>query len=717
MSALPSSASSLKHLMVIRGAKMSEANPADGSTSVSEVERDMRYTLVQKYPIQTITLTPITQMQSGKTDGANAEQTDSGRVPEPQMLMKAQLSQPDATRQPTIVTLTKDQLDAVIRSLSTNSGASSTDADDVDASGAKYVDASTQSSPQIPSGIVNLMKKLDDAPTKQGSLMLLGGGGGAMQSSSGSGTPCVQIIHLDCSSAATTVTNSNKTTAANSHKRPLVSMVAATQVKRQRTEAFPLATAAGGAAPAEVMKPSPEQGAVMTSLLNTQDAEVATITQMAVTPSAATPVTELVPSPLKAVRVESDYQSATSPLIHHPYLPSPPKVTLIGYDLASPLLHGFNDEISPVSQLNTPPIDYILQQPLDETSVQSGASFVFQFPASTAGVTASGATMPASLAPGPPVQPTLAPRPPTQSTLASGPSQCSQPNTPTFRLSSTSSPIMLLQSRHSDATLDDGRLPLTPLQQYLALQPPIKSRPPARTLTGGNVVQSTVGYSFSGISPSTKISPLHSVNGGLGHAVFSTTKASPANILPAGGFPSGSSRPPGGYTPTSGNIVNLVPLFSSSPQGGSLKVINHSANQMHTGVSTHRLQKPIPVSLESSFSLLSQPIGVKVDTSTMNRGDYVMRTPRSFNQDLMSPSQNMCTPTSSVVLANKVAATPNTFFRSTPGGMVPVSTAAYSQHVILNQNSAFQCVSPFQPVSGGVSAARRLAMTHFDPQP
>lgn len=698
MSALPSSTSSLKHLMMIRGAKC-ENSSGEGS-SVSDVENDMRYTLVQKYPIQTVTLTPIGQMQNGKTNGATTTSMDqdSGSVSESQMLMKAELSQPDTTRQPTIVTLTKDQLDAVIRSLSSSSG-SSTDTDNMDPSSAKYVDASTQSSPQIPSGIVNLIKKLDDGPTKQGQLpvtMLLGGGdGGGMQTVQlpGDHTPCVQIIHLDCSSAATTVTNSNKTTIANGNKRPLL-ITDAMMVKRQRTEQFMPTASMSGAVPAQSVRRSPEQAGPMTSLLNTQDAEVANITQMAVTPSAPKAVTKPIPSPLKMVHGESEFHNTASPFIQHPnyQLPSPPKVTLIGYDLTSPLLHGFNEEISPMSQLNTPPIDYILQQPLEETSIQGGP-FVFQFPASsTAGVNA-----PVSM------QPSL-------------PSQCSQPNTPTFRLSSTSSPIMLLQSRHSDGPLDNTRQQATPQQQYL--QPPMKTRAPpmnTRTLAGNSGM-----FGMSGISPSTKISPLHSMSGPLVHAVFPTAKASPANIqqLPASGFTSGISRPLGGYTPTSGNIVNLVPLFSSSPQEGNLKVVNPPQGQVHAGL-THNLQKPIPVSLESSFSLLSQSAGVKVDQSLTNRSDYMMRTPRSqmFSQELMSPSQNMCTPTSNVVATNKVAATPNTFFRGTPGGMVPVSTAAYSQHVLLNQNSAFQCVSPFQPITGSVSAARRLAMTHFDPQP
>ena len=673
-SALPSSASNLKHLMVIRGTKVNEAsNAGDGTSGVNEDENDLRCTLVQKYPIQTVTLTPIGQMPNQKA--AEARMASSEPIVEPQTLMKAELSQPDATRQPTIVTLTKDQLDAVIRSLSSSIGSSP---DDVDSASSKYVDASTQSSPQIPSGIANLIKKLDDEPKKQGRLpgvaMLLRAsaeGGGAMhtvQLPPGDHTPCVQIIRLDCGSAEPNGNN----------KRPMLNTDAEWQAKRQRTEQYKSMAVHNGSAVLE----TPEPRVPMTSSSNTQDAEVANITRMAVTPGVAKSATK--PSPPKAIQVDSGFLDEASPLTHHSgyQLPSTPKVTLIGYDLSPPLLRGFNDVISPVSQLNTPPMDYILQQPLDENSLQGGQPFLFQLPSlSTTGAPTS---MHSSLAPGMP--------------------QHSQPNTPTFRLSSTSSPVMLLQARHKESLSEEVRRLTTPQQQYMPPHPP----PATRTLLGKGLPHALSFGGLSGVSPSAKISPHCSMNGPSGH----TPKVSPANIHPTSGFISTSSRQSGGYTPTSGNIINLVPLFSSSPQATNLKVVNPPQSQMHAGMTQH-LQKPVAVSLQSTYSLLSQ----SSDASMANKADYIMRTPQlqMFSQELMSPSQSMRTPTSTVVPANKVVATPNAFFRGTPGGVVP--TAAYSQHVLINQNSAFQSVSPFQTGVGGLSTARRLAMTHYDFQP
>ena len=625
----------------------------------------MRCTLVQKYPIQTMTLTPIGQMPSVKPDEARMSMVDP--AVEPQTLMKAQLSQPDSTRQPTIVTLTKDQLDAVIRSLSSSIGGAPDAADDPDSAGSKYVDASTQSSPQIPSGIASLIKRLDDEPKGRlpGVAMLLRAGGeGGVQTvqlpPGGDHKPCVQIIRLDCGSAET---NGN-------HKRPMSNTDTDWQAKRQRTEQYKSMAVHNEAAVLE----TPEPRVPVASSSNTQDAEVADITRMAVTPGVAETVTKLEPSPPKAIQVDSGFLDDASPLTNHSgyQLPSTPKVTLYGYDLSPPLLHGFNDVISPVSQLNTPPMDYILQQPLDENSMQGGQPFLFQFPS----LSTTGAPIHSSL----------------------GVPQRSQPNTPTFRLSSTSSPVMLLQSRHKENLSEEVRRLTVPQQQYMPLHPP----PTTRTLLGKGLPNTLSFGGLSGVSPSAKISPHCSMNGPSGHA----PKVLPANILPSSGFISTGSRQSGGYTPTSGNIINLVPLFSSSPQAS-----NPPQSQMHAGMTPH-LQKPVAVSLQSSYSLLSSQ-----SDASIAKADYMMRTPQlqMFSQELMSPSQSMRTPTSTT--AGKVVATPNAFFRGTPGGVVPTTTA-YSQHVLINQNSAFQSVSPFQTAGvGGLSTARRLAMTHYDFQP
>ncbi len=126
--------SALKHFVVIR----SQTTPG-GSTN------DPNGVSIQKMPIQTVSWVPE----------RNEPSTGINRI-----LLKAQLPPTNGQeKQPTLLRLSKTQLDSMLKSLKNNNNSTCT--------ASKYVDAATQSSPELNSNLISLIQKEKYTPKVQ----------------------------------------------------------------------------------------------------------------------------------------------------------------------------------------------------------------------------------------------------------------------------------------------------------------------------------------------------------------------------------------------------------------------------------------------------------------------------------------------------------------------------------------------------------------------
>ena len=297
----------------------------------------------------------------------------------------------------------------------------------------------------------------------------------------------------------------------------------------------------------------------------------------------------------------------------------------------------------------------------------------------------------------------------------------SQPNTPTFHLSDSSSPVLLLPARPAS---------LEAPPQFSDTPPSSIKEPSLVVPVSQYVVPATVRHNLPGfgtfVSPITAgtptyhpapslmlnpadLSPLSTDghaqirNTSQGHVFMPNTIVSPITGLQVTPTQNHLFKAKSGIQPSSNNIINLMPLFGSpsgQPPGATRSLISACP------------QKVTPVSIATAAT-------VNLNSPAMNPSpSQIIRLPLcspAIHATDASPDSAFITPknmTSSITVNGRPVTTPGCFFRSTPGGLQQLPTSG----IIRAENSAFQVVSRYTINSGEgpVSTARRLQLHQDD---
>ena len=269
-------------------------------------------------------------------------------------------------------------------------------------------------------------------------------------------------------------------------------------------------------------------------------------------------------------------------------------------------------------------------------------------------------------------------------------------SSPTLRLSSTSSPIMMLPTDLSTPVSQVPRRSQEAKSRKEAISSARVSQAVAKMLQGkvSKVVKIGPGGTPSSLTQAIIINQSRasvtktrttrtSSSQGSEYITPVTTKrpvASSPNVTPTAAHP--TSTPKSAIQPSASNIVNLGPLFASPP-GHLVKTLSQKASQLNHSnnvsvVSPLVLCKPVPAK-----DLVS--CGSQVTTSTEVTQSLDSPLSDTFSGFKTPQSQiRSVTPTILSSDGSEVVVTPGTFFQSTP--------SVGPTRFLIGQSSAFQAV-------------------------
>ena len=290
----------------------------------------------------------------------------------------------------------------------------------------------------------------------------------------------------------------------------------------------------------------------------------------------------------------------------------------------------------------------------------------------------------------------------------------SQPATPTFQLSDTSSPVFLLPAR--PASLGEISSPsMGPGQPLLAPSPSVgPGQPllaPSPVMLGGSYVTASLPqnlplattamrnppttvnamkFGVAGISPLTPVSdPMLTV---ASQRVMLNQNPRGLNFTP---------------TPTGVRVVNSIPPSSTN----MVNLMQYFGSPVTDKVMTPKLEAIPSQFLSPDRGAVLSPLPVSLGSTVPIQGGSQVYTPqpqvlRIRDRTLGSPNLTTPSPQQTVTVNGKPLATPGTFYHSTPWG---IQTATQT----MGKNSAFQAFKRFtiNNGEGSISTVRRLELS------